>query len=235
VWTDPLTAAFETLLILAALWRQRESGQGAYIDLSMAETTIAALPEPILAWCLNAEVLQPRGNRHPVYAPQGSYPAAGEDRWVALSVQSDAEWQRLCRLMERQDLLGDGRFATADGRRRHHDVLDTAIARWTQGRSAETAAALLQEHGIAAAPTLEPTELLHDPHLRERGFIRHIPRLDGGGSLTGLGVPWLVDGHRAAACRRPPALGEANQYVFQELLGLGDSDYAKLVREQVIY
>ena len=107
VWTDPLTAVFETLLVLAALWRQRTEGTGGLYDLSMAEATIAALPEPILAWCLNQEVLQARGNRHPVWAPQGCYPAQGEDRWVALSVQSDAEWASLCGLMDRDDLLGD--------------------------------------------------------------------------------------------------------------------------------
>src|SRR5439155_15347971 len=75
IWTDPLTATMETFLLPAAIWRQRVSGIGCFFDLSMAETTIAALPEPVLAWALNGEVLQPRGNRHPLFAPQRCYPS----------------------------------------------------------------------------------------------------------------------------------------------------------------
>jgi crotonobetainyl-CoA:carnitine CoA-transferase CaiB-like acyl-CoA transferase len=132
-------------LILAALYQQRATGTGMFIDLSMAEATIAALPEPMLAWSLAHEVLQPRGNRHPVHAPQGAYPALGDDRWLALSVQSDAEWATLCRLMARPDLACDARFATREGRQRHHDVLDAHITTWTASHAADIVATLLQE------------------------------------------------------------------------------------------
>ncbi len=136
VWTDPLTAVFETFLVLAAIWHQRRTGAGVMLDLSMAETTIAALPEPVLAWSLAGQVLGPRGNRHPLYAPQGCYPARGEDHWLALSVQSDTQWAGLCRLIERPDLLGDARLATSAGRREQHDLLDAAIAAWSTPRPA---------------------------------------------------------------------------------------------------
>jgi crotonobetainyl-CoA:carnitine CoA-transferase CaiB-like acyl-CoA transferase len=234
VWTDPLTAVFETLLVLVAVWRQRASGTGGFYDLSMAETTIAALPEPILAWCLNREVLQPRGNRHPSWAPQGCYPAQGVDRWVALSVQSDAEWASLCGLMGRADLLGDTSLATADGRRQHHDVIDMAIAAWTGGRPGDVSAASLQAHGIAATATLEPAELVNDVHLTARSFMGQVERLDGG-TQSVPGVPWLIEQQRPNAFRRPPRLGEDNLHVFQDLLGLSDAEYAQLLAEQVIY
>jgi benzylsuccinate CoA-transferase BbsF subunit len=234
VWTDPLTAAFETLLVLAALWRQRATGAGGLYDLSMAEVTIAALPEPILAWCMNAEVLQPRGNRHPVFAPQGAYPASGDDRWVALSVQSDAEWASLCQLMNRADLLADVRLATAAGRRLHHDALDEAIEAWTALCPSDETAARLQAHGIAATTTLEPGELVCDPHLQARAFTSQVERLDGGVQPV-LGVPWLIEAQRPNAYRRPPRLGEDNEYVFRELLGLDTAEYSRLVAEQVIY
>src|SRR4051794_38990733 len=180
VWTDPLTASFETFVILAAIRHQRATGKGMFIDLSMAETTIAALPEPILAWCMAHEVLQPRGNRHPVYAPQGAYPALGEDNWLALSVQSDAEWAALCRVMQRPDVLDDPRFSTAAGRRLHHDALDVEIGHWTQTRAADATAALLQSEGIAATPTRKPHEVVRDPHLRARSFLGDVERVDRG-------------------------------------------------------
>ncbi len=234
IWTDPLTAVFETVLILAAIWRQRASGVGGFYDLSMAETTISSLPEPILAWCMNQEILQPRGNRHPHWAPQGCYPAAGTDRWVALSVQSDSEWITLCTLMDRADVRADPRLCTADGRRAHHDAIDLAIADWTRLRSAAETAECLQAHGIAATASVEPTEVLRDPHLVARGFAAQVERLDGGRSAT-LGIPWLIDGQRPNQFRRPPRLGEDNAYVFQELLGLSDDEYDVLRDERVIY
>jgi crotonobetainyl-CoA:carnitine CoA-transferase CaiB-like acyl-CoA transferase len=235
VWTDPLTANLETLLILAALHQQRTTGQGAFIDLSMAETTIAALPEPMLAWSLAREALQPRGNRHPVHAPQGAYPALGNDRWVALSVQSDAEWTTLCQLMQQNELAVDPRFATQVDRQKHHDLLDTHIAAWTATQDADTTATRLQAHGIAATPTREPDEIVHDPHLQARAFVAEIERLDGTGTFTSAATPWLVDGHRPHALARPPALGEDNRYVFQSLLGMDPDEYDTLVREHVIY
>jgi crotonobetainyl-CoA:carnitine CoA-transferase CaiB-like acyl-CoA transferase len=234
IWTDPLTAAFETVLVLAAIWRQRATGVGGFYDLSMAEATICSVPEPILAWCLNQEILEPRGNRHPRWAPQGCYPAAGNDRWVALSVQSDSQWATLCELIGREDLLANAALATSAGRQSQHDAIDAAIAAWTRGRSGAETAACLQAHGIAATPTLEPAEVLNDAHLIERGFTCQVERLNGGASPT-LGVPWLVDGRRPNRFRRPPRLGEDNAYVFQELLGLADDEYNRLVAEQVIY
>jgi len=235
VWTDPLTASFETVLVLAAIWRQRQTGAGAYVDLSMAETTIAALPEPILAWCLRHEELGPRGNRHPHHAPQGCYPAQGDDAWVALSVQSDAEWLTLARLLGREDLLADGQLGTAAGRRAQHDRLDTAIAAWTASRSAAETAACLQAHGIAATPTIPTAEVVHDAHLGARGFFQSVPRLDGRATFVTLGAPWLIDGQRPTTPEAAPSLGRDNTYVFRELLGLDGGEYERLIGEQVIF
>ncbi len=235
IWTDPLTAAMATALLLAGLWRQRQSGEGCWIDLSMAETTIAALPEPLLAWCMNGEELAPRGNRDPLFAPQGCYPALGEDRWLAISVQSDAAWVALCRLMGRDDLAADARLATAEGRRARAEELDAAIAAWTRTQDVGRCAELLQAHGIAATPTLTPADMLSDAHLAARQFIARVERLEGGGQRSTLGFPWLVDGERPDAFRRPPAVGEDNADVFKTLLRLGDDEFERLVVERVIF
>jgi crotonobetainyl-CoA:carnitine CoA-transferase CaiB-like acyl-CoA transferase len=234
IWTDPLTASFETLLVLAAIWRQRTTGVGTYFDLSMAETTICSIPESIVDWSIQGRMLEPRGNRHPVHAPQGCYPSRGDDRWLALSVRSDTEWAALCRLMERPDLGADPRLAASSGRQANHDAIDAAISAWTRPRLASETAALLQAHGIAATPTLEPRELEHDEHLKAREFVGRVERLDGATAPT-LGVPWLIERQRPSAFRRPPRLGEDNEFVFQDLLGLSRDEYVRLVAEHVIY
>jgi crotonobetainyl-CoA:carnitine CoA-transferase CaiB-like acyl-CoA transferase len=234
IWTDPLTASLETLLLLAAIWRQRATGRGCFFDISMAEATIAALPEPILAWSLNQELLEPRGNRDPLFAPQGCYPASGDDRWLAVSVQDEAAWTSLCRVLARPDLLSDPGLSSAAGRRARHDELDAAISAWTRGRPADQAAAQLQAAGVAATPTLTPADVLTDDHLAARAFVSQVKSLAGGNRAT-LGFPWLIDGQRPANYRRPPAVGEDNDDVFGNLLALDPVDYRRLVDDQVIY
>ena len=137
--------------------------------------------------------------------------------------------------MQRPDLLTEPRFARASGRQAHHDVLDSEIAAWTVIRDAHAAAALLQEEGIAATPTLEPHEVVRDEHLHARAFLGEVERVDGNGTFTSPATPWLIDGWRPHALGRPPALGQDNVYVFQSLLGLDPAEYEALVRQHVIY
>ena len=88
---------------------------------------------------------------------------------------------------------------------------------------------------IAAAATLEPTGVVTDVQLQARSFLNQVQRLDGIGSFTSHGVPWLIDQQRPRSHRRPPILGQDNAYVFKSLLGLDDHECAALIREQVIY
>src|SRR5262249_47904813 len=83
-------------------------------------------------------------------------------------------------------------------------------------------------------PTLQPGEVVHDPHLVARGFASDVTHLDGRTRPT-LGVPWLIDARRADTFRRPPRLGEDNTYVFGELLGLSPADIETLIADHVIY
>jgi crotonobetainyl-CoA:carnitine CoA-transferase CaiB-like acyl-CoA transferase len=234
IWTDPLTAALETFLLMAAVWRQRATGQGCFFDISMAEATIAALPEPILAWSLNQELVEPRGNRDPLVAPQGAYPARGDDRWLAVSVQSDAAWLALCDRIGRPDLGADSGLRDAAGRRARHDEVDRAMAAWSRTLAPDAAAAMLQARGIAATPTLTPADVLTDRHLAARGFASHVDSLAGGRRAT-LGFPWLVDGARPADFRRPPDLGQHNREILLDLLGLDPVEYQQLIDAQIIY
>ena len=235
IWTDPLTAALETFLLMAAIWRQRATGQGCFFDISMAEATIAALPEPILAWSLNQELVEPRGNRDPLFAPQGAYPAGGDDRWLAVSVQSDAAWLALCDCIGRPDLGADPGLRDAAGRRARHDEIDRAIGdvvadAWRPRQLPPRC----RPGASPATPTLTPAEVLTDRHLAARGFASHVDSLAGGRRAT-LGFPWLVDGARPADFRRPPDLGQHNREILLDLLGLDPVEYQRLIDAQIIY
>jgi len=234
IWTDPLTACMEAFLLLSAVWRQHRTGEGCFYDVSMSETMVAALPEPIIAWAIDRTITEPRGNRHPLVAPQGCYPTRGDGRWIALSIRDDDEWRTFCKLLGRDDLAADAGLATAEGRRARHDELDAAIAEWTRTRDAGHVAEQLQAAGIAATPTLTALDILSDEHLAARSFVSQVERLAGGMRHT-LGSPWMIDGTRPNSFRRAPRVGEDNDYVFKEILGLDADEYARLMAEQVIF
>jgi benzylsuccinate CoA-transferase BbsF subunit len=183
---------------------------------------------------MNGAVPAPHGNRDAWDAPHGVYPCQGDDRWIAIAVTHDMEWQALCRVLERPDLAADARLLAAAGRRQHQDELDAAITTWTQCQQDYVAMHLLQAAGVPAGPSLDIARVYHDPQLREGGYLRPLQTSDGE-TRELPGLPWrfvdLEPPHITAA----PVLGQDNMYVYHELLGLSEVDIARLTEAQVIY
>jgi benzylsuccinate CoA-transferase BbsF subunit len=234
IWTDPVVGMLEVFLINSALHRKWQQGEGQYIDLSMAEATTMLLPEAILDYSMNGRVQEPLGNRHPCHAPHGNYPCRGYDRWIAIAVTGDSQWEALCRALGCTELLEDPRFFDALVRWRNQDTLDQALASLIRECDADELTARLQEAGVPAGPTLAVDQIWINPHLRERGFFQRFQERDG--TTRDLpGVPWRFDGAADANMVPPPERGEHNSYVFEDLLGLSRPEIEALVEEQVIY
>ena len=121
---DPLAATTATTAILAALEHRARTGEGQHIDVSMQEATLALVGDAALEHELTGRTPGPQGNRHPDIAPHGVYPASGEDRWIALAAEDEAQWRRLCEVAERPDWLADPRYATNAARKANEDALD---------------------------------------------------------------------------------------------------------------
>ena len=219
--------------VLVALRERARSGRGQHIDLSMAETVAAMTPEPLLAH----EYLgldSPRdGNRHPLHAPQGVYRAAGDDRWLALTIETDGQWAALAEAMGRPAWALDARYASAAGRRAHHDAIDAGIEAWTRGREAEACAALLQSRGVPAGPSWGVRDLAADGDLRGRGYLATVDHAELGPREI-AGVPGRFAAMPDRGYRPSPLIGEHNREVFGGLLGLSDAEIAELRAEGAI-
>jgi crotonobetainyl-CoA:carnitine CoA-transferase CaiB-like acyl-CoA transferase len=216
-------------IMTALVYRQR-TGKGQWIDLSQREAaTTGLIGEHCLAYAMNGTQPLPRGNRHPSYAPQGCYACQGEDKWVALVIRSDKEWERLCELMGRADLQRDTRFATPSGRAQHHDAVDQAIESWTRRHTHREVMECLQRAGIAAGAVLNVEEISQDTHLEARGFFRHAR--DGSGRFPGM--PFGLGDGQGEIWRRGPYLGEHNQYVFCDLLGWPKEQVKKFTPDRI--
>ncbi len=234
LWADPWVGMELAMIAAAALNHRAASGQGQYIDFSMAEALTAGIPAALLDYQMNGREREPQGNADDQYAPHNVYHCRGADRWVAVAVTNSQEWLALCGVIGRRDLAADARLADASGRKAAEGRIDAAISDWAALHDDYEAARRLQDAGVPAAPYLEPERVFRDPQLRESGFFAR-RRASDGQERDLPGVGWrFVDApepHITAA----PALGDHNDYVYRQLLGLPDSEIARLVKERVIY
>jgi crotonobetainyl-CoA:carnitine CoA-transferase CaiB-like acyl-CoA transferase len=232
-YPDSLAGLFATGLVIAALRYRRRSGKGAYIDLSQRELTTAAIGEAALEYTISGRLPGPQGNRQAQCAPQGAYRCRGDDRWVALSITSVDQWRTLCALLDRPDLAHDERFASLSGRQQHHDLLDTAIEAWTCTRDRDVVARSLLDAGIPAGAVLTAEDLFRDPHLLARGFFEEVKHPEAG-THRYPGRPWRFARTLLGTRHPAPILGEHNQQILCDYLGLSDVAFVKLADTGVI-
>jgi crotonobetainyl-CoA:carnitine CoA-transferase CaiB-like acyl-CoA transferase len=233
VLPDTIGGIYITYALLLALFNRRKTGKGARVDFSMLEGMLSLMPQPIIDFTLNGKEWSRAGNRDAVKVPHGIYRAAGDDQWVAVSVGSQAEWQRFCAAIGRPDLSRDQRFADEASRHRNAEELDALIEAWSVTREAAAAAGLLQRAGIAASPVLSVAQLLDDRQLKDRGFVVEVDHPESGIRKT-VGLPWKIGGVPEPDYRRSPLLGESNDYVLKDLLGLSEQEIEDLKKKDVI-
>jgi crotonobetainyl-CoA:carnitine CoA-transferase CaiB-like acyl-CoA transferase len=219
-------------LLVALVYRER-SGKGQFIDLSQVEATTSLLGEYILAWQTSGELPPRLGNRHPQWAPQGTYPCRGEDQWLSLSVRSDEEWQRLCDLAGFADLSRDSEYAEASGRRRHHEQLDARIAEWTRQHDKFELMLLLQNAGVPAGAVVDARELLEDPQLRELNFYVEA-QSSAGARYRMPGTPFSFDGKRRTSWDVAAGPGEHGPQLLRDLLGCAEQEIRDLTTAGVV-
>ena len=221
-WLDPMCAMMLAFSAAAGLWQRARGGGAARIDFSMIEAMLWTMAGPVLAAQTNTPP-QPRGNAADEFAPHGVYRCAGDDAWLGIAVQNDAEWHAFCGVVPALAPLGD---LFLNGRKAHQAAIDTAITAWLAPRDAYAAEALLRRAGIAAAALAKSTDLVSCPHLAARNFWD--ARDDG----VVPGMPWQISlgRHRGAA----PALGEHTDAVLKGVLGLSPDTIAGLRADGVL-
>lgn len=230
---DAVGGLHGAIAILAALWERELTGEAVHIDVSQLETYLQLGGDLALVSSITGEAPRRHGNRSPDAAPQGVYPCAGEDRWIALTVDSDEAWTRLVALAEADGVSGlatDAR-ATLDGRRGDHDAIDAALATWTVRFDAQQLMARLQAAPIPAGAAMSNEDLVHDPHLAERGFLATVEQVDVG-PLAFPGFPVHFERHEHQLFATP-ALGQHNGEILR-WLGYDDDAIAALERSGTV-
>lgn len=217
---------------LVALIHRERTGQGQFVDMSQIASLCASLGEPLIDYQLNGRSAGIMGFRHPVYIPHGIYPCNGR-RWIALAVRNEAEWTALCKAMGRVDWLSDAGLRSPQQRRNRAEDLDRGIRQWIDGQDRDVLVEQLCMAGVPAAPVLELKERNVHPVFAGRGLtLRH----QGGPTepCEIYATPWHFTATPPRIWRPTPAVGEHNDYVHGELLGLDACEIARLREEKVL-
>ena len=200
----------------------------------MTEATIVPLAKPIMDYIMNGRVSGPRGNRDDIMAPHNCYRCKGDDKWIAIAISTEEEWEGFCQAIGSPKWCQEERFADAVGRYENQDELDKLIEEWTINHASSEVMETLQNAGVPAAPSFNTEELVNDPHLKERGFLIEIDHPEVGKHPV-LSLPWKLSPGCSLNYKHAPLLGEHNEYIFHELLGMPKSEVTRLVEERVIW
>jgi crotonobetainyl-CoA:carnitine CoA-transferase CaiB-like acyl-CoA transferase len=226
---DHTAAKLAAGVILAALEHRRRTGEGQLIEMSQAESAAYLMGEVYLEHACTGRAAVQRGNASPYAAPHGVYPSAGSERWIAIAVVSDDDWERFRTVVGWPD---DAGLRTLSGRLAAGPALDERVAEWTRPRSAEDAAAALQAGGVSAMPVQHGDDHRADVHLAARGAIVTVEQ-PGIGAVRHSGNPIRLSEARLVPAGRAPLLGEHTADVLGRWLGVGADEVKALVDEGI--
>jgi crotonobetainyl-CoA:carnitine CoA-transferase CaiB-like acyl-CoA transferase len=223
-----MTAAFA---VVSALLRAQRTGEGAFLDVSMLESTLASMGW-VVSNHLNAGVdPQPMGNANFTAAPSGTFRTGGGGL-INISANEDKQYAALCTLLGRPDLLQDPRFATRQARKQNRDALTVEVEAGLASRGAAEWEEALVAAGVPAGQVLSVPEVLAHPQLAGRQFVAELDGAAGPQRVTRGG--FRVDGESALPRRPAPALSADTRHWLVEELGHEEADLARLSEERVI-
>ena len=230
--TDSLAPRFAAGALAAGLLYRRRTGRGVHLDVSQVEAAVYSLSPWVLDYDVNGHTGIRQGNRSDRAVPHGAFPCAGDDRWVAVAAWDDAQWAALAGVIG-LDAPTAARLATLAARRGAVDEVEDLVARWTAGRDAGSVAAQLQDLGIEAVPVADLGDASADAQLHHRGHfvtLTHPCMGECGYERNGFRLSDAAAGlHRSS-----PTLGQDNDYVLGEILGLGEAERRRLADDGIL-
>jgi benzylsuccinate CoA-transferase BbsF subunit len=223
-YTDYVSPRFLTAAIMAALDHRDRTGEGQYIDVSQAEAAMHFLTPALLDYRINGREPQPVGNDHPSMFPHGNYPSAGEDKWVAIACQDDAQWVSICQVMGLSEQLVN---LGCEQRRAHREEIDDVIGTWTSQRSGAETQELLQEQGVPAHRVQMSDALAEDEQLEYRRHFRHVDHMTND-KMWVEGTRFSMSRSRDGITDAGPSYGQHTFEVLEGILGYDADRVAEL-------
>ena len=225
------------LCAAAALRGKAVDGAGGgslHVDVSVRDVATAFIGPALLDFAMNGREQAPTGNASGAAAPCGVYQCKGKDQWVSVAVASEREWQGLRRALGNPAWTGERRFGDGYQRWLHREDLDRRIEEWTRERTPREATQTLQAEGVAAFPSMSADQLMADPHLAARDSFPVVSHPEKG-RQRGVAPPWRFSETPARLDGWTPSLGEHNEAVFHQLLGVPLQRLRRLEEARIVW
>ncbi len=231
-YTDTPVPPLGAAAIAAALDYRRRTGRGVHIDIAQYEAGVNFLAPVLLDYTVNKRVQQREGNRCAYAAPHGIFPCKGNNRWCAIAVFTDIEWQALCNAIGSPSLALDSEFATLLLRKKNEDKLEQLLAKWTVNYDAKELMYKLQEAGIPAGLVENAEDIQNDTQLAHRHYLWELNHAEIG-KHSYEAPPFRLSKTPAELNKPSPCLGEDTEYVCTRILGISDELFIELLEQRV--
>ena len=232
--TDLMSATTSAFAIMAALNHRQHTGQGQHIDMASVESLAVFTGDALMEYIMNGRVQSRNGNHDRIMAPHNCYRCRGDDKWVSIAVATDEEWQAFCNAAGHPEWASDERFSDTYSRWKNERELNDLIGEWTVNYTHYEVTEILQKAGVAAIPSFSNEEIFSDPHFKARELAIEVEHPSMGKQVV-LGPPWRLSETPARVTKSAPTIGENNEYVFGEILGMSGKEIARLIEEEIIY
>ncbi len=227
---DIFTALYTVIAIMAALRKREITGEGAMIDNSLLECSMASLANVAANFLIGGKVPQRYGNQHPNIVPYQAFLA--KDDYFILAVGNDLQFKRLCEVIGRPELSSDSRFKTNPDRLKNRDLLIGILENIFREKPRDYWVSKLKKANIPVGPVRNVKEAFTDPHINERGFLQNVKHPTAE-KITLFKNPIHMDGKTFDIYMHPPLMGEHTEEILNEL-GFSREDIINLREEGVI-
>jgi len=223
--SDLLTGMYATTAILAALESRHVSGEGQHIDLALLDCVVAITSYQAINYFLSGRIPQRMGNAHSNMVPYQVFRCREGD--VIVAVGNDGQFRALCKLIGREDLATDERYATPGQRNRHRDTLIPQIAEAMLARPMEEWVELMEAANVPCGPIYNMQQVFRDSQVQHRGMRLSLPH-SAGVEAPAVASPIRLSGTPIDYGRSAPLLGEHTEAVLTERLGFSAGRVAEL-------
>jgi benzylsuccinate CoA-transferase BbsF subunit len=215
--------------LLAALRHRRRTGEGQVLELAQCESSAMQFFQAHMDAAWNGRAAETLGNRSiEGFVPNGVYRCSGADDWIAISCRDDGEWAALVAFMGNPGWAQRPEFATREARAAAEDEIDERLAAWCSTRDQLEVFHALQAAGVTAGPVLNARQIVEDAHLRAAGDWTALPATADYPAIDWPSPPYRFSRSDVRTRTAPCLFGEHNDYVYREVLGLGDEEYERL-------
>lgn len=226
VLPDYVGAGIVALTAIAALEYRDLTGVGQTIEICQIDGQGALMGPAILDYTINNRIWGSIGFSEALSAnlsPFGSYPCKYDDSWIVIACENDEQWNALAQTVGGDEIANDPRFTTHAKRSNNREHLDSVIQVWSKAFTPHQALSILQKVGVPAGIAMNGENLYQDHHLRSRNHIVEVEHKPWG-SLSHQGLPGIPELSQASAAVKAPWIGDDNEYILENVIGLSKKE-----------